>query len=271
LLRDAREVCRAGGTARLRYTIDNTERSVGASLAGAVARCHGPDGLNPGAIEARFRGQAGGSFGAFLPRGVRLVLDGVANDYVGKGLSGGELVVRPGPECAYRDQAHLHAILGNTALYGATGGRLYAAGRGGERFAVRNSGATAVIEGLGAHGCEYMTGGTVAVLGAVGDNFGAGMTGGEAYVFDEDGTLSARLNPELVESVALTDDSERAVGLRALVEAHREATGSARAAELLARWDEALLTFRCVRPQRDVAAIEASNEGAEGKAAAGTK
>ena len=195
---------------------------------------------------ARFAGSAGQSFGAVLAAGVQLALDGEANDYVGKGMGGGRIVVVPPP-----DDAGDPVLIGNTVLYGATGGELFCAGRAGERFAVRNSGAVAVVEGIGDHGCEYMTGGVVAVLGEVGLNFGAGMSGGVAWVLDPAGELPLRLNAELVAA-------ERRAGeeLRELVERHLRHTGSPRASDLLQRWPEAAGDFWCVAPRQHVAERE---------------
>jgi glutamate synthase domain-containing protein 3 len=183
---------------------------------------------------------------------VRLELVGEANDYVGKGMGGGRVVVRP-PD----DDAGDPVLLGNTVLYGATGGELFCAGAAGERFAVRNSGATAVVEGVGQHACEYMTNGTVVVLGAFGRNVAAGMSGGEVYVHDPDDVLDLRLNGDLVVSRRVTVGNE----LRSLLERHVRYTGSPRAQALLDRWDEALGEFRHVVPKTDVAAVEDEHEG----------
>ena len=176
------------------YDVGNGHLTLGARIAGRIAERHGSAGLPAGRIRLRFRGSAGQSFGAFALAGMHLELEGEANDYVGKGLSGGDIVIKPFHDAAYAGLSHRNVILGNTALYGATGGTLFAAGRAGDRFAVRNSGAIAVIEGAGSHCCEYMTGGTVVVLGEVGRNFGAGMSNGVAYVLDETASLAARLN-----------------------------------------------------------------------------
>jgi glutamate synthase (ferredoxin) len=217
----------------LSYDISNRDRTVGATLSGAIGARYGEAGLPEGTITVLFAGSAGQSFGAFLAPGVHLRLDGEANDYVGKGMAGGEIVIRP--PVAARYASHENAIIGNTVLYGATGGALYAAGRAGERFAVRNSGAVAVVEGVGDHGCEYMTGGVVLVLGATGRNFAAGMTGGLAYVFDELGDFAVRCNGDLVMIGGL--DAADEANVRALLIQHRELTGSQRAANLLARWE----------------------------------
>jgi glutamate synthase (NADPH/NADH) large chain len=237
--------------------IRNINRSVGAMLSGEVALRYGHAGLPDGTIFVRLRGTVGQSFGAFLARGVTLDLTGDANDYVGKGLSGGRIVVRQ-PEEARRD-ATANIIVGNTVLYGAIAGEAYFNGVAGERFAVRNSGAIAVAEGAGDHACEYMTGGIVAILGPVGRNFAAGMSGGIAYVYDPEGKLGTQCNAASVEleAIAPGSDSSADLGdllrfdaerLLALVESHRTLTGSARAGELLADWPAALRHFVKVMP-----------------------
>ncbi len=245
LLEHAQAAVERGQPVELELTIGNCDRSVGATLSGAIGGRYGEAGLPDGTITVRFTGSAGQSFGAFQAPGVRFVLAGEANDYVGKGMGGGEIVVRP--MAAVRFATHENTIIGNTVLYGATGGALFAAGRGGERFAVRNSGAVAVVEGLGDHGCEYMTGGAVLVLGSTGRNFAAGMTGGIAYVLDEDNNFAARCNGELVEMGRLDGDDE--INIRGLLARHLELTGSLRAADLLDRWDEARSQFVRVSPR----------------------
>jgi glutamate synthase (NADPH/NADH) large chain len=231
-----------GTPVRAVVPVRNVHRSVGAMLGGAVARKYGGAGLPDDTIELTLHGTAGQSFGAFLPRGVTLRLVGDANDYVGKGLSGGRLVVRPYATAPFAAEEHI--IAGNTILYGATGGELFLRGRVGERFAVRNSGAIAVVEGVGDHGCEYMTGGTVAVLGPTGRNFAAGMSGGMAFIWRLD---PRRVNTELVglEQVSAED----AVTLHALVERHFAETDSAVAERLLKRWPEAVAEFTAVVPR----------------------
>ncbi len=235
------------------YTIRNVDRAVGARLGGELARRQRPP-RSPRAY--RFEGSAGQSFGAFLPAGVEFVLDGEANDYVGKALSGGRIVVRP-PAGDAGDPC----LLGNTVLYGATAGELFCAGSAGERFAVRNSGATAVVEGAGSNACEYMTNGTVAILGSFGRNLAAGMTGGEVFVHDPAGRLPQRLNTQLVRSDELDADAARR--LRALLERHVELTGSSRAGALLAAWPAASAEFRLLRPKADIRRLEAAAEGTE--------
>ncbi|MSR06375.1 MAG: glutamate synthase large subunit [Gemmatimonadetes bacterium] len=217
------------------YEIGNHHLTTGARIAGTIIDIRGGAGLPAGSVQLRFRGSAGQSFGAFACAGMHLELEGEANDYVGKGLSGGDLVIRPFRNAAYADATHAHVILGNVALYGATSGRLFAGGRAGHRFAVRNSGATAVIEGAGNHCCEYMTGGVVLVLGRVGRNFGAGMSNGTAYVLDEAGDFGQRYNPDMVAVRSLEPEDERAV--LSLLEEHLTLTSSPRARAVLADWD----------------------------------
>jgi glutamate synthase domain-containing protein 3 len=203
-------------------------------------------------VTVAFEGQAGQSFGAFLVAGIEFVLTGEANDYVGKGMGGGRIVIKPPA-----NDAGEPCLLGNTVLYGATGGELFAAGRAGERFAVRNSGALAVVEGTGDHACEYMTGGTVVVLGPVGRNLGAGMTGGEAFVCDPE--VEARMNGELVRAEPVS--GEAALRLRSVLQRHVAGTGSERARQMLADWSAALPTFRHLIPKGDIARIESAHEG----------
>jgi glutamate synthase (NADPH/NADH) large chain/glutamate synthase (ferredoxin) len=245
IMRDAQQALETGKRVNLSYTIQNAHRAVSSRLAGEIARRYGSAGLPPGTVEIRFKGSAGQSFGAWATNGMRLILEGEANDYVGKGLCGGEIVIMPPAEAAF--SPHDAAIMGNTILYGATSGRLFASGRAGERFAVRNSGAVAVVEGVGDHGCEYMTGGIVVVLGEVGRNFAAGMSNGTAYVLDLDDRLEQRYNPEMVhlERVMSTDDLEQ---LYALVQEHFDRTGSPRAREILDTWDYFRALFWKVTP-----------------------
>ncbi len=229
------------------YQISNHHLAVGARVAGAIAERHGDAGLPHGSVRLRFSGTAGQSFGAFLCRGVHLELEGEANDYVAKGLSGGEITIRPFRKASYADLSHQHLIMGNTSLYGATAGKLFAAGQAGDRFAVRNSGAVAVIEGAGNHCCEYMTGGIVVVLGRAGRNFAAGMSNGVAYVMDETGTFASRVNHDMVELADLEDEDVEL--LQQLVREHEENTVSARARNILVRWEEFLPHFARSRPR----------------------
>ncbi len=224
--------------------IRNRDRAFGAMLSGEIARRHGETGLPEDTIVVRAIGSAGQSFGAFAARGLTLELEGDANDYVGKGLSGGVLAVTPPKDAPFR--AENQVIVGNTVLYGAIAGRAFFHGRAGERFAVRNSGATAVVEGCGDHGCEYMTGGLVVVLGTTGRNFAAGMSGGVAYVFDEDAGFVGRCNREMVALEAM-DDSE-AEAVRALVVEHVARTGSAKGSSLLSQWEDARTRLVKVMP-----------------------
>ncbi|MFC0142093.1 glutamate synthase large subunit [Erwinia mallotivora] len=236
------------------FDIRNTDRSVGATLSGAIALLHGDQGLASDPIKAHFSGTAGQSFGVWNAGGVELTLTGDANDYVGKGMAGGMLAVRPPVGSAFR--SHEATIIGNTCLYGATGGKLFAAGRAGERFAVRNSGAITVVEGIGDNGCEYMTGGIVCVLGKTGVNFGAGMTGGFAYVLDEDGEFLKRVNPELVEVLSVDDLAIHEEHLRGLITEHVHHTGSSRGEEILANWPAWSSKFALVKPKSsDVKAL----------------
>ncbi|MBX3693042.1 glutamate synthase large subunit [Dokdonella sp.] len=238
---------RSGG--RFHYAIGNVDRAIGARLSGEVARHWGDAGMRDDPITLEFDGSAGQSFGAWNAGGVHLVLRGEANDGVGKGMAGGRIVVRPVD--GVRFASHEASIIGNTCLYGATGGELFAAGRAGERFAVRNSGALAVVEGVGDHGCEYMTGGSVAVLGRSGVNFGAGMTGGFAYVLDLERDFVDRYNHELVDinRISLEGMENHAQHLRALIRQHIELTGSAWAQRLLADFREVLHKVWLVKPK----------------------
>ena len=238
--------------------IENVHRTVGATLSWEVARRYGDAGLPKDTIRVRFTGTAGQSFGAFLAHGLHFHLVGQANDYVGKGMSGGEIVVRPDPAATFAP--HENVIVGNTVLYGATGGELYACGRAGERFAVRNSGALAVVEGVGDHACEYMTGGTVVVIGPTGYNFGAGMTGGEAFVFDEDGRFAHRINTQLVTASGLDHGAQRR--LRRILLAHFERTGSPKAASILRNWERSVDRFVRVAPRAEVGTLTQHEEGA---------
>ena len=230
------------------FVIRNTDRTVGARLSGKIAAIHGNKGMKDTPIHLLFNGTAGQSFGAWNVGGLHMVLTGDANDYVGKGMAGGKLVIRPPLGVAYK--SHEAVIIGNTCLYGATGGWLYAAGRAGERFAVRNSGAKVVVEGIGDNGCEYMTGGIVTILGETGVNFGAGMTGGFAYVLDQAGTLASKVNPELVDIISLDDRAVLQEHLRGMINAHFQETGSERAERILVGFDEQYVSlFKLVKPK----------------------
>jgi len=253
LVTDAFSAIRHGATVELEYEITNADRTVGARLGGAIGHEFG-EGEPPGRAIVKLEGEAGQSFGAFLAHGVELHLTGEANDYVGKGMGGGLIAVR-----APSNDAGEPYLVGNTVLYGATGGMLFVAGRAGERFGVRNSGATAVIEGAGEHCCEYMTGGTVLVLGPVGQNLGAGMTGGECYVFDPAASLPVFVNTELVEAHRPTP--EQLDRVHALIARHADLTGSTKAAAILADIDANLRHIWRVAPKSDVAKISQKQEG----------
>ena len=240
--------------------IRNINRTVGTILSHHLVKRWGEKGLPDDTIHIRFEGSAGQSFGAFLAKGVKLELSGDANDYVGKGLSGGVIVIYPQKEATFTPEENI--IVGNVALYGATSGEAYIRGVAGERFAVRNSGAYAVVEGVGDHGCEYMTGGRVVVLGATGRNFAAGMSGGIAWVLDEHGDVRSRVNTQMVDLGTVTDPAE-AAELRRLVERHHSHTGSELARRVLDGWDEILPKFVRVIPrdyQRMLAAIARAEE-----------
>ncbi|MFI4887366.1 MAG: glutamate synthase-related protein, partial [Burkholderiales bacterium] len=260
---------------RLSYRIRNAHRSVGAMLSGVVARRYGHEGLPEDTLHVAFEGVAGQSFGAFLARGVTFELQGATNDYVGKGLSGGRIVVYPDPTCPAKPEENI--VIGNTVMYGAIEGEAYFRGVAGERFCVRNSGALAVVEGAGDHGCEYMTGGTVAVLGRTGRNFAAGMSGGVAYVFDADGSFASRCNPSMVSLGPVLPESEQheaekelaAAGkgrllhageadeaiLRRLIERHLRFTGSTLALAMLDHWDATRAKFVKVFPNEYIRAL----------------
>ncbi|BFT31297.1 glutamate synthase large subunit [Alteromonas sp. D210916BOD_24] len=231
----------------LKYPIRNTDRSVGALLSGEIAKHHGNHDFEDTPIKVELTGTAGQSFGVWNAGGLHMHLEGDANDYVGKGMTGGKLVIYPPRNVTYN--AHDSAIMGNTCLYGATGGKLFAAGRAGERFGVRNSGAIAVVEGIGDNGCEYMTGGIVAVLGPVGVNFGAGMTGGFAYLMDDNNDLDNRVNAELVDVMPIEDKAILAEHLRGLINQHYEETGSEHSLSLLTDFAATLKRFKLIKPK----------------------
>ncbi|MDE3207487.1 MAG: glutamate synthase large subunit, partial [Pseudomonadota bacterium] len=231
------------------YKIKNTNRSIGARLSGEIARLHGANGLPDNCIHIKLEGHAGQSFGVWNAQGLNLELEGDANDYVGKGMSGGLICIYPPKSSTYI--AHESIIIGNTCLYGATGGRLHASGIAGERFAVRNSGAIAVIEGVGDHGCEYMTGGCIIVLGETGLNFGAGMTGGFAFVYDHSGQFVYRYNNELIDIHSINTEATEPYRhfLREQIERHLTLTRSTRAENLLKHFDDEIGHFWLVKPK----------------------
>jgi len=252
MIKDAKALFDVGEKMQLTYSVRNTQRAVGARLSSLITRRFGMAGLQPGHITARLRGSAGQSLGAFAVQGLKLEVFGDANDYVGKGLSGGTIVVRPMTSSPLI--AHQNTIIGNTVLYGATSGQLFAAGQAGERFAVRNSGARAVVEGCGSNGCEYMTGGTAVILGPVGDNFAAGMTGGMAFVYDAEDEFPARVNGETVVWQRLAAPYwERQ--LKDLVEEHARETQSRFAQQLLVDWEREVGRFWQVVPKEMLARL----------------
>ena len=250
--RDAIPLLERGEKMQLTYNVRNTMRSIGSRMSSHIVRKFGMTGLPPEHLTLRLRGSCGQSLGAFAVQGIKIEVFGDANDYVGKGLSGATIALRPTTSAGF--SAHANTIIGNTVLYGATAGRLFAAGQAGERFAVRNSGSTAVIEGCGSNGCEYMTGGTVAILGRIGDNFAAGMTGGMAFVYDEDGLFERHVNSDTVMWQRVQAAHWKTI-LRKLVEEHRSQTSSEFAAELLAHWDIELGRFWQVVPKEIVSLL----------------
>ena len=241
----ARPALETAAKVSFEVNIKNVHRTVGTLLGSEISRRFGEKGLPDDTISAAFTGTAGQSFGAFVPKGVTMRLVGEANDYVGKGLSGGKIIVVPHPKAPFN--AEENVIAGNTILYGATSGTMFLNGQAGERFAVRNSGATAVVEGVGDHACEYMTGGTVVVLGKTGHNFAAGMSGGLAFVYDPDRAFALRCNHEMVDVVNVSD-AEQQERLHALITEHHRHTGSAIATRILASWTTSVQDFALVFP-----------------------
>ena len=237
MIADAAALFQHGEKMQLQYTIRNTHRAIGTKISSKITRRFGMTGLQPGHLTVRLRGSAGQSLGAFAVQGLKLEMFGDANDYVGKGLSGATIVVRPAPSSTLL--SNQNTIIGNTVLYGATAGYLFAAGQAGERFAVRNSGAHTVVEGCGSNGCEYMTGGVAVILGSVGDNFGAGFTGGMAFVYDPDAMFEQRVNPDTLIWQRIAHPHWEQV-LRDLVARHVKETNSRYAARLLHDWDRTL-------------------------------
>jgi glutamate synthase (NADPH/NADH) large chain len=246
MIEDARAALLEGEKMQLAYNIRNVHRAVGTRLSAHITRRYGMDQLPPGQITVRLRGSAGQSLGAFAVQGLRLEVFGDANDYVGKGLSGGIIAVRPMVSSPLESEAN--TIVGNTVLYGATSGKLFAAGQAGERFAVRNSGAQVVVEGCGASGCEYMTGGIAVILGKTGANFGAGMTGGMAFILDEDGSFPKQANPESFVWQRLGSAYWEGA-LKALIEEHAARTDSKWAKRILQDWDRRRGDFWQVCPR----------------------
>ncbi|SHI19911.1 glutamate synthase (ferredoxin) [Sporobacter termitidis DSM 10068] len=259
LLNACRPALENGEKVETAVRVKNTDRAIGTILGSCLTRKYGESGLPDDTIRLNLTGSSGQSLGAFVPKGVTITLTGDSNDYTGKGLSGGKIIVRPPKEATFNPEENI--IIGNVAFYGATSGEAYIRGAAGERFCVRNSGAVAVVEAVGDHGCEYMTGGRVVVLGKTGRNFAAGMSGGIAYVYDEDGTFATRCNTEMVKTVPV--DGEGAAEIKKLVAAHLEYTGSEKAAAILKSWDSALAKFVCVMPndyERMIKAIKKAHE-----------
>ncbi len=264
MLEDASAVFTKGEKMQLTYSVQNTYRAIGTRFSSELTNKFGMTGLKPGHVTLRLRGSAGQSLGAFAVQGLKIEVTGDSNDYVGKGLSGGTIVVRPANRASFSSQDN--TIIGNTVLYGATSGKLFAAGQAGERFAVRNSGAKVVIEGCGANGCEYMTGGVAVILGSVGDNFGAGMTGGMAFIFDEDGTFEEHVNEESILYNRVSSAHWESV-LKELIEEHAEETHSRWAATILSNWDTKKGTFWQVVPKEMVNRLSHPISDVEGEAA----
>ena len=254
-----------GDPVRIELPVRNSNRTVGAMLSGRVARKYGEDGLPAGTIDIHLEGSAGQSFGAFLAAGVSISLSGDTNDYMGKGIGGGRVVIVPPQGSGFVPEDNI--IIGNVALYGATGGDVFIRGRAGERFAVRNSGARTVVEGVGDHGCEYMTGGVVAVIGSTGRNFGAGMSGGIAFVYDPDRDFHIRFNDGMADLENLQEPEDIEL-LHALLTEHRERTGSGPAQRILDDWDTSVSNFRKVMPRDYRRVIEERRARAEAEMAA---
>ena len=254
IVRDAARFLDDGEKMQLGYSVRNTHRTIGTRTSSHIVKRFGMrNSLQPDHLSIRLAGSAGQSLGAFAAPGLRIEVSGDANDYVGKGLSGGTIVVRP-PKVSPLVAAD-NVIIGNTVLYGATDGYLFAAGRAGERFAVRNSGAKVVVEGAGSNGCEYMTGGVAVILGAIGPNFGAGMTGGMAYLYDPDGKTTEMINMETLVMVPV-NEGVYMDELKGLIERHLKESGSARAAEILQHWDEEKTRFHQIVPKEMLNKLE---------------
>jgi len=234
--------------------IRNVNRVVGTMLGSEITRRYGPEGLPEDTVHIQFHGSAGQSFGAFMPKGETLELEGDANDYVGKGLSGGKIIIYPSKKATFIPEDNI--LIGNTAFYGATAGESYLRGMAGERFCVRNSGVRTVVEGVGDHACEYMTGGRVVILGKTGRNFAAGMSGGVAYVFDSEGTFPIRCNKQMVE-LGHVEDAEDVAELKGMIERHAKYTGSTVAEKILDQWSHVLSKFVKVMPKDYKRVLEA--------------
>jgi glutamate synthase domain-containing protein 3 len=262
LIELAKPALEKGKTVEHEIRIQNVNRTVGTMLSGEIAKRFGNTGLPEDTIRFRMRGSAGNSFGAFLARGVTMQLIGDANDYLGKGLSGGRIIVHPPENHPYKPEEQI--IAGNVICYGATAGEVYLRGVVGERFCVRNSGAIGVVEGVGDHGCEYMTGGRIVVIGPTGRNFAAGMSGGIAYIFDPDTHFPQRCNMEMVDLEQVVEE-EDAQSIRTLLENHVRHTGSSVAKQILEDWDNAIGSFVKVMP-RDYKRVLLEQRAAAAKA-----
>jgi glutamate synthase (NADPH/NADH) large chain len=254
LIAESEAALAEGQAVRIATAVTNVDRSVGTMLGYELTRRHGGDGLPDDTISIDLHGSAGNSFGTFVPRGITLRLTGDANDYVGKGLSGGRIAIRPPADSSFVAEEQI--IAGNVLLYGATAGEAFIRGRVGERFCVRNSGATAVVEGIGDHGCEYMTGGRAVIIGPTGRNFAAGMSGGIAFVHDPDGVFPDRVNREMV-LIEAPDGDDRS-WLRDLLVRHQAETGSAVAERLLSNWESEAGHFVKVMPTDYKRVLEAA-------------
>ena len=246
LIKEADEALKNSSKVTISKNINNSHRTVGTTLSHKIAKAYGENGLPNETIKLDFEGSGGQSFAAFLSKGISIHLKGDANDYFCKGLSGGHVTIEPPIKSKFIPEENI--IIGNVALYGATGGQVFIRGIAGERFAVRNSGAETVVEGVGDHGCEYMTRGKVVVLGPTGRNFAAGMSGGEAYVLDELGDFESLCNKGLVDLDPVTADDDIA-NLKRLIEKHKTQTGSQNAARILENWDDSLGKFVKVMPR----------------------
>jgi glutamate synthase (NADPH) large chain len=266
IVEDAQPFFKDGEKMQLSYAVQNTLRTIGTRVSSHIVRRFGMENsLQPDHLTIKLSGSAGQSLGAFAAHGLKLEVSGDANDYVGKGLSGATIVVRP--QLSSRLVPHENTIIGNTVLYGATAGRLFANGRAGERFAVRNSGAEVVIEGCGSNGCEYMTGGVAVILGPVGDNFGAGMTGGMAFVHDPDDLMARRMNNETIIAQGIGAAHWESV-LKRLIETHVTETHSPKAAGILRNWSDELQHFRQIVPKEMLNRLDhALSDRAEAKRA----
>ncbi len=262
IVRDAARFLKDGEKMQLSYAVQNTHRTVGTRTSSHIVRNFGMrNAFQANHLTVKLQGSAGQSLGAFAAPGLKIEVSGDANDYVGKGLSGGTVVVRPPMQSPL--QAEANTIIGNTVLYGATDGYLFAAGRAGERFGVRNSGAKVVVEGCGSNGCEYMTGGVAVILGEIGANFGAGMTGGMAYLYDPDGRAQLMMNMETLVTVPVTVPHWE-LQLQDLIERHAEETGSRRAMDILQHWDLERGNFLQVCPKEMLVHLPAPLSAEEG-------